>query len=284
MALAPQEAKFVLNWQVSILNAVRNCDLTLVRCVRMIVRIVMPNISPTLDLAEHAKQLEISPEDKEALVTWIRLLDEVSREGNRELCLRLQQVCEEVLHSQGYSNVMMHGVWNGSSRSSNRRSAITCADASQQRAATQGAPHQPPVLETPSVEGPDHSESPPPEYFIRDETGAVVAIRLWYGQRTVISHTLWRKMKAMWPVLSRTRDGRPYEEEREPWYSTAEAVLQTIGNGVFTLDDLLEYLEECSPTDGQRALFRQFIAEDGGRTEVMVSLLESIQETVEKRV
>jgi hypothetical protein len=250
----------------------------------MIVRIVMPNTSPTLNLAEHAKQLEISPEDKEALVTWTRLLDEVSREGNRELCLRLQQVCEEVLHSQGYSNVMMHGVWNGSSGSSNRRSVITCADASQQRAATQGAPHQPPVLETPSVEGPDHSGSPPPEYFIRDETGAVVAIRLWYGQRTVISHTLWRKMKAMWPVLSRTRDGRPYEEEREPWYSTAEAVLQTIGNGVFTLDDLLEYLEECSPTDGQRALFRQFIAEDGGQTEVMVSLLESIQETVEKRV
>jgi hypothetical protein len=32
------------------------------------------------------------------------------------------------------------------------------------------------------------------------------------------------------------------------------------------------------------ALFKQFIAEDGGQTEVMVSLLESIQETVEKRV
>ncbi len=53
---------------------------------------------------------------------------------------------------------------------------------------------------------------------------------------------------------------------------------------MFTLDDLLEYLEECSPTDEQRALFRQFIAEDGGQTEVMVSLLESIQETVEERV
>ncbi len=88
----------------------------------------------------------------------------------------------------------------------------------------------------------------------------------------------------MWPVLSRTRDGKPYEKEREPWYSTAEAVLQTIGNGVFTLDDLLEYLEECSPTEEQRALFRQFIAEDGGQTEVMVSLLESIQKTVEERV
>jgi hypothetical protein len=91
-------------------------------------------------------------------------------------------------------------------------------------------------------------------------------------------------MKALWPVLSRTRGGKLYEEEREPWYSSAEAALQTIGNGVFTLDDLLEYLEECSPTDEQRALFRQFVAEDGGQTEVMVSLLESIQETVEERV
>jgi hypothetical protein len=58
--------------------------------------------------------------DKEALVAWIRLLDEVSREGDRELCLRLQRVCEEVFHSQGYPNAMLHGVWNGSSSPSNR--------------------------------------------------------------------------------------------------------------------------------------------------------------------
>jgi hypothetical protein len=284
MALAPQEARFIHNWQVSVLNVARDCDLTLVRCVRMIIRIVMPNTSPPLDLAEHAKQLEISPEDKEALATWIRLLDEVSRESNRELCLRLQQVCEEVFHSQGYSNVMMHGVWDAPSSSRSRRRAVARAGASQQRIATQEVSHQPLVLETPPAEDPDRSGSPPPEYFIRDEAGAIVAIRLWYGQRTVISHTLWRKMKAMWPVLSRTRDGQPYEEEREPWYSSAEAVLQTIGNGVFTLDDLLEYLEECSPTDKQRALFQQFIAEDGGQREVMVRLLASIQKTVAERV
>ncbi len=53
---------------------------------------------------------------------------------------------------------------------------------------------------------------------------------------------------------------------------------------MFTLDDLLEYLEECSPTDEQRALFRQFIAKNGGQTKVMVRLLESIQETVAERV
>jgi hypothetical protein len=284
MALAPQEATFIHNWPLSILDAARDCDLTLVRCVRMIIRIVMPNTSPPLDLAEHAKQLEISPKDKEALATWIRLLDEVSREGNRELCLRLQQVCEEVFHSQGYSNVMMHGVWNEPSSSRSRRSAVARADASQQRIVTQEASHQPPVLETPPAEGPDHGGSPPPEYFIRDEAGTVVAIRLWDGQRTVISHTLWRKMKAMWPVLFRTRDGQPYEEERELWYSSAEAVLQTIGNRVFTLDDLLEYLEECSPTDEQGTLFQQFIAEDGGQREVMVKLLASIQKTVAERV
>jgi hypothetical protein len=284
MELSPQEAKFVYNWQVSILNAARDCDLTLVRCVRMIIRIVMPNTSLPLDMAEHTKQLKISPEDKEALVTWIRLLDEVSREGNRELCLRLQRVCEEVFHSQGHSNAMLHGVWDGPSSSNSRRSAVAREDAPQQHAVAQEAPGQSPVLEAPPAEGPDRGRDPPPEYFIRDEAGVIVAIRLWYGQRTVISHALWRKMKAMWPVLSRTCDGQPYEEGREPWYSSAEAVLQTIGDGVFTLDDLLEYLEECSPTDEQRALFRQFIAENGGQTKVMVRLLESIQETVAERV
>jgi hypothetical protein len=154
----------------------------------------------------------------------------------------------------------------------------------QQQAVAQEAAGQPPVLEAPPAEGPDRSGDPPPEYFIRDEAGVIVAIRLWYGQRTVISHVLWRTMKAMWPVLSRTCNRQPYEEEREPWYSSAEAVLQTIGNGVFTLDDLLEYLEECSPTDEQRALFRQFIAKNGGQTKVMVRLLESIQETVAEHV
>jgi len=159
MALSPQESEFVHNWQLSILNVARDCDLTLVRCVRMIIRIVMPNTSPTLDLAEHAKQLEISPEDKEALVTWIRLLDEVSREGNRELCLRLQRVCEEVFHSQGHTNVMVHGVWDGSSSSSNRRSAGTRADASQQGAITQEALHRSPVLGALPAESPRLSTS-----------------------------------------------------------------------------------------------------------------------------
>jgi hypothetical protein len=148
----------------------------------------------------------------------------------------------------------------------------------------QEAPHRLPVPGVLPAENPGCPRSPPPEYFIRDETGAVVAIKLWQGQRTVLSHVLWRRMRALWPVQSKTRGGKPYEEEIEPWYSGAEAVLESIGNGVFTLDDLLEYLEECSPTDEQVALFKQFIAEDGGQTEVMVSLLESIQETVEKRV
>jgi hypothetical protein len=232
MSLSPQESEFVYNWQVSILNAARDCDLTLVRCVRMIIRIVMPNTSPPLDLAEHAKQLEISSEDKGALVAWIRLLDEVSREGNRELCLRLQRVCEEVFHSP---NAMLHGVWDGSSGSNSRGSAVAREDVPQQRAAAQEAAGRSPALEASPAEDSDRSGDPSPEYFIRDKAGVIMATRR-------------RKMKAMWPVLSRTRDGRLYEEEREPWYCNAETVLKNIGNGVFTLDDLLEYLEECSPT------------------------------------
>jgi hypothetical protein len=284
MAVSPQESEFVYNWQLSILNAARDCDLVLVRCVRMIIRIVMPNTSTPLDLAEHAKQLAISPEDKEALVAWIRLLDEVSQEGDRELCLRLQRVCEEVFHSQGYPDAMLHGVWNGRPGPSSRGSAVAIKDVPQQQTATQEGTSQSPGLETPPAENSGRGKDPPPKHFIQSKAGVIVAIKLWYGQRTVISHTVWRKMKAAWPVLSRTRDGLPCEEEREPWYSSTEAVLRNIGNGVFTLDDLLEYLEECSPTDEQRALFRQFIAKDGGQMKVMVKLLGSIQETVMERV
>ncbi len=122
----------------------------------------MPNTRPTLDLAEHAKQLEISLEDKEALVTWIRLLDEVSREGNRELCLRLQQVCEEVFHSQGHSNVMMHGVWGEPSSSGDSGSTGARAGVSQQDAIMQEASHRPSVPEALPAENPDHSKSPRP--------------------------------------------------------------------------------------------------------------------------
>jgi hypothetical protein len=97
MALSPQEAEFLYNWQVSILNAARDCDLTLVRCVRMIIRILMPNTSPPLDLAEHVKQLEISPEDKEALVTWIRLLDECCPQGRTAAASSRARSCGPVI-------------------------------------------------------------------------------------------------------------------------------------------------------------------------------------------
>ncbi len=84
----------------------------------------------------------------------------------------------------------------------------------------------------------------------------------------------------MWPVLSRTRDGIPYEEEQEPWFRSTEAVLKDIGNGSFTVDDLTDYLENCSPTDEQKALFQQLISEEGDQKETMVRLLKSIQKTI----
>jgi hypothetical protein len=62
--------------------------------------------------------------------------------------------------------------------------------------------------------------------------------------------------------------------------STAEAVLKDIGDGSFTVDDLTDYLENCSPTGERKALFQQFIAEEGDQKEIMVRLLKSIQKTI----
>jgi hypothetical protein len=106
-----------------------------------------------------------------------------------------------------------------------------------------------------------------------------VATVLWWGQRTVLSRAVWRGLKATWPVLSRTHNGQPYEEEREPWYYRAKTVLKDVVDGPLTVDDLLGYFEDYLPTDEQNVLFRRFITEDGDQKEIMVQLLRSIQET-----
>jgi hypothetical protein len=218
MTLSPQETEFVHNWQLSVLNAARDRDLVLVRCVRLILRIARPNSAPPLDLTEHAKQTDISAVDKEALEAWLRLLDNVAREGNRELCRRLQRVCTEVFHSQGYPEAMLHGPWDGVPSSNGREGTGVHGHARPQQTTVQIATGPPPALESPPARSSGRSEGPPPDYFIRNEEGIPVATVLWWGQRTVVSHAVWRKLKATWPVLSRTRDGQPYEEERGPWY------------------------------------------------------------------
>jgi hypothetical protein len=158
-----------------------------------------------------------------------------------------------------------------------RIAAGALAPMQQQQTTAQVVTGPPPALEAPPVGNSGRSEGPLPDYFIRNEEGVPVATVLWWGQRTVISHAVWRKLEATWLVLSRTRDRQPYEEERESWYCSAEAVLKNIGNGSFTVDDLLGYLEDCLPTDEQKTLFQQFIAEDGDQMKIMVRLLKSIQ-------
>ncbi len=77
----------------------------------MINRIVMPNSAPPIDLAEHAKQTNFSAVDKEALVVWVKLLDDVINKNDREMCFRFKQVCMKVFQSQGFPDAMLHGPW-----------------------------------------------------------------------------------------------------------------------------------------------------------------------------
>jgi hypothetical protein len=55
--------------------------------------------------------------------------------------------------------------------------------------------------------------------------------------------------------------------------------LEDVGNGSFTVGDLLGYFEDFLPTDEQNTLFHRFTREDGDQRETMVRLLKSIQET-----
>jgi hypothetical protein len=190
MALSPQETEFVYNWQLSVLTAARDPDLVLVRCVRLILRIAEPNSALTIDLTEHAKQTTISAADKEALKAWLRLLDNVVQEGNRELCRRLQRVCTEVFHSQGYPEAMLHGPWDGASGLNSRGGTGAHKDARQQQTAAQVVTGPSPALETPPAGNPGRSEGPPPDYFVRNEEGIPVATVLWWDSG------LWSHMQS----------------------------------------------------------------------------------------
>jgi len=109
MALPPREKQYIVNWQLSIISAARNHDLEFVRCLRLISRIMMPNSASPIYLAEHAKQADYSDMDNEALVVWIKVLEDMAGTGDRELCNRFKEACTEVFASQGFPDMMVDG-------------------------------------------------------------------------------------------------------------------------------------------------------------------------------
>jgi hypothetical protein len=106
MAMPPRERQYITNWQLSIIAAARVHDLEFVRCLRLISQVMMPNSAPPVDLADHTKQDHYSDVDKQALVVWIKVLEDMADTGDSVLCREFREVCNKVFASQGLPDMM----------------------------------------------------------------------------------------------------------------------------------------------------------------------------------
>jgi hypothetical protein len=111
MAIPPRERQYITNWQLSIISAAAVHDLEFVRCLRLISRVMMPHSSPPIDLAAHARQEDYSDADMQALVVWIKVLEDMADTGDIELCRQFREVCTQVFASQGLPDMMANGPW-----------------------------------------------------------------------------------------------------------------------------------------------------------------------------
>jgi hypothetical protein len=111
MAMPPRERQYITNWQLSIIAAARVNDLEFIRCLRLISQVMMPNLAPPIDLADHAKQVDYSDMDKQALVVWIKVLEDMADTGDSVLCRQFREACNEVFASQGLLDMMANGPW-----------------------------------------------------------------------------------------------------------------------------------------------------------------------------
>jgi hypothetical protein len=56
MALSPEDVRYLRHWQISIQCLIRDPDLDLIRCLRIISERIVPQLVPAINLEEHRKQ------------------------------------------------------------------------------------------------------------------------------------------------------------------------------------------------------------------------------------
>ncbi len=111
MALSPEDVHYLRHWQVSIQCLIRDPDLDLVRCLRIISERIVPQLVPAINLEEHRKQTKFSACDEFASEIWARYLGTMIKHNDKELADIFKRVSEEVMVEQGYPNTMKLGLW-----------------------------------------------------------------------------------------------------------------------------------------------------------------------------
>ncbi len=109
--LTPDEIRYLRNWQFSIVNFIRDRDLDLIRCLRMISTRILPGTGPPFNLKEHKKQTDFSEADERMSSSWIGAIEEMIRRGDNELAHLFRTVSDEVMDVLGLPNILQERPW-----------------------------------------------------------------------------------------------------------------------------------------------------------------------------
>ncbi len=109
--LTPDEIQYLRNWQFSIVNFIRDRDLDLIRCLRMISTRMLPGTGPPFNLEEHRKQTDFSEADERMSSSWLGAIEGMIRRGDNELAHLFRTVSDEVMDTLGLPNILQERSW-----------------------------------------------------------------------------------------------------------------------------------------------------------------------------
>jgi hypothetical protein len=268
MPMPPREREYITNWQLSIIGAARVHDMKFIRCLRLISQAMLPGKAPPINLEDHARQDDYSEEDKQTLVVWIKVLEDMADTGDSLLCRQFREACNEVFASQGLPDMMADGPWakpltlgGGVEGPATLREKLvqSILDLLGRQAAF------PPGDESAQVPGSDADA---------DEGAAGGSARpeeLAPDRPARLSRPIWKTMTA------KRRTGPHGRDEETPWRQRARTTLEDALGGPLTVEDIIDFFVDHDPSPVHAALLHQFISEEGDPVEIMTRLLEELQ-------
>jgi hypothetical protein len=239
-----------------------------IRCLRLVSQAMLPGKAPPINLGDHAKQNDYSEEDKQTLVVWIKILEDMADTGDSLLCRQFREACNEVFASQGLPDMMTNGPWvkpsllgGGVERPATLHEKLV--QSVQELFDRPAAPLHEDKGALRSDADPDADEGAAGKSARPEELAPDRPARL--------SRPIWKTMTAKRCAGPRGRG------EEAPWHQRAQTVLEDVLGGPLTVEDIIDFFVNCDPSPVQTALLNQFIAEEGDPVEIMTKLLEELQ-------
>jgi hypothetical protein len=268
MAMPPRERQYITNWQLSIIAAARVHDMEFIRCLRLVSQAMLPGKAPPINLEEHAKQDDYSEEDRQTLLVWIKILEDMADTGDSLLCRQFREACNEVFASQDLPEMMTNGPWVKPSRLGGGVEGAKSLHEKLVQAVQEKFVHSAGAQqETEGTQEPDTDPGP-------EEGAAGKSTKpeeLAADRPARLPRPIWKTMTA------KRRTGLRGRGEEAPWHQRAKTVLESVLGEPLTVEDIIDFFVHSDPSPVQTALLNQFINEEGDPVEIMTRLLEELQ-------